>query len=309
MSHALGSENTSHDPLGLQSASMYNDHSFNHTVDSFHGYGAAESNIYAQPQVVVPSQLSPQDDFPQHGYATESPRTVGGGYSTSFSSYTGTLGDFEMVRPPSPASQYFAQSDEDEFVSVKFERIDSPSYGASLRRSGGARSRRRGARRVRNNTASYTHRHYTGNTEVVCENFDPKDGPPVSAGSHSKKFRCVHVSGNGAVCDRGFDRSEHLKRHALMHTDERNYPCPLPDCPRRIQRPDNAADHFKTHLRPTKPGKRNHHFDWIFVRRAISRAYEDEKRANKLLDNLQKWIDAGMPESASQRRGSQLVRT
>lgn len=308
MSHALV-ENNHNDPLGMQAASHYHAQSFGAPVVGFQTYGSVPHHIYSQPQVVVPSQLSPHDDISQGQYhALTSPQHANESYSSSFSSYTGSLGDFEMMRPPSPVEIYFEKSDEEDWMQVgKFERIDSPSYHASMRRSAGTSSRRRGSRRARNSTHNYLHRHFTGDTEVVCQNFDPKEPIDRRPQRKQKSYRCAHIKDNGNECGVSFDRREHLKRHEQSHTDERKFPCPLPNCKTRgaggIQRPDNAADHFKTHLRPAKKGKRNAHFDWIFVRRAIQTHYTDQKRADKLLDNLQKWIDAGMPESASQRRG------
>ena len=84
----------------------------------------------------------------------------------------------------------------------------------------------------------------------------------------------------------------------------RKYPCPL--CPeRKIGRPDNAGDHFKTHLRPKTKGKRNDHVDWEIHHDAILDSYEDKKVSKKLQDGLRRWMDAGMPDtSGSNRRPS-----
>ena len=302
MSHSLAPETNTSDPFGIQDT-QYGASSFTTPGGSFHSYATVPSNVYTQqPQVVVPSQLSPQDDYHQQYHAlTTSPHHGADTYSTSFGSSISS--EWEFIRPPSPSSNYFAQSDEEEYVQVRFERNSSPSYRASQRH----RPRRRGttsSRRPRNNAPAYTYSHFTGNTEVVCENFNPQDGRPIAKGEDKKAHSCPHVYADGAICGARFQRSEHLKRHAGKHSEHRPYPCPLPKCVKAIQRPDNAADHFKTHIKPMKKGKRNLHFEWSFVRKAIETAYPDKKRAGKLLENLQKWVDAGMPESASQRQGN-----
>ena len=84
------------------------------------------------------------------------------------------------------------------------------------------------------------------------------------------------------------------------HSLERKYPCPL--CPKKIGRPDNAGDHFKTHLRAKTKGKRNDHVEWPVLHNAICNGYEDKKVAKKLLDGLRRWIDAGKPETSGTRR-------
>jgi hypothetical protein len=93
-----------------------------------------------------------------------------------------------------------------------------------------------------------------------------------------------------------------LKRHEGSHSgiDERKYWCPL--CPRKIGRPDNAGDHFKTHLRPKTSGKRNEHFDWPQVQDSIWEAYDDKKVAKKLLDGLRRWINTGMLDTSGAKR-------
>ena len=306
MSQTLGAENNTQGVCEIQSGSTFQ-HRYDQSVESFRGYIAGPSSINNQPQVVVPSQLSPQNDLSgRQFHGLPSMYDVTGGYSSSFGSSTGTLDDFEMVRPPSPLSHYFAQSDEEDYVHI--QNFESPSYNASTRVTAGSRTRRRGSRRVRNTTSNWTITHHIGNTEVVCENFNPIEGPPpVRKGSQGKMFRCTHKCANGMECTAKFARGEHLKRHAGKHSNVRLYPCPLPKCTKEIQRPDNAADHFKTHLRPPKRGKRNPHFDWPVVKRAIETAYTDKKRAGKLLENLKKWIEAGMPESPSQRRGARYA--
>lgn len=305
MSHQLVPETSTPDPLGMHTSSIYEQQPYHAPVESFHGYGTMHDTTYTQPQVVVPSQLSPLDDFDQQYHALARAHNMPEGYATSFDSSTGIMDDFEMVRPPSPSSAYFAQSeDEESYTTIKSERFANPL--CSMQRSKSGRPRRRSSKRVRNGLSHIEYRHTIGNIDVRC-GFNPHDGIPAASSSPRKSFRCKHLLSNGMECGTSFERSEHLKRHAKKHSDVKEYPCPMPECGRAIQRPDNAADHFKTHLKPDKKGKRNKHFDWCFLRRSIAQAYndseQDRKRAAKLLDNLQKWIDAGMPESNSQTRG------
>ena len=104
----------------------------------------------------------------------------------------------------------------------------------------------------------------------------------ASAGGAHKPHKCDQ-------CGRRFERSEHLKRHMGMHSNERPFPCPLPDCNKKIGRPDNAGDHFKTHLRPPTKGKRNKHYKWAFFKACILKEYP-EPQAMKVLSKLSRWM-------------------
>ena len=303
MSQGLHAEDQPTESPGWGTQGIYQEpQSAAHTAGHVSQYGGPVSSGYVQPQLIVPSQLSPHEEYAQELYhATPSPAHAMTGYSTSFGSSNDSVNGFELVRAPSPIDAYFAHSDEEDFTHVKYERAGSPPYRASLRRCSTSGTRRRNTKRSRPSLPGIVHRHVVGNTEVFCD-FDPVNGPRVK--TVEKQHKCTHLKPNGELCGVAFDRSEHLKRHLGSHSDEKHYPCPLPDCRKEIQRPDNAGDHFKTHLRPKKKGKRNNHVPWPILRNAIWTTYSDKKRAKKLLDNLEKWVEAGMPESPGNCRRS-----
>lgn len=291
-------------------------HAFNyqyppsHNVCSTQEYGNPAS-LFQSPQVVVPSQLSPQDNFPDHqvsNYATPSRHHEQ--INCSFSSGSVSFNDYEMVRPPSPMDVYFAHSEDEDYLMVKSEEVSSPILGYSIRslRQSSIKSKRRASRRTRKaGTRATLCRHEFHGCEFECQGqqclaYTPADRIKFEPANSSKQYQCKHVEENGTPCNARFDRMEHLKRHAGKHSSEKKYPCPLEGCGRAIGRPDNAGDHFKTHLRPKKPGKRNAHFEWHKVHDAIWNEYEDKKVARKLLEGLRRWIDNGMPDTTGNKR-------
>ncbi|KAK6525333.1 transcriptional repressor [Orbilia ellipsospora] len=48
-------------------------------------------------------------------------------------------------------------------------------------------------------------------------------------------------------CKKSFSTSGHLSRHKKIHTGEKKFLCPRPDCGARFSRNDNCVQHFKTH--------------------------------------------------------------
>lgn len=284
-------------------------HSPNGSVCAPPGYENSMSMLQS-PQVVVPSQLSPQDDYSGHhlsSYAT--PNRNHEDLNSSFSSSSIPFNDYEMIDPPSPQDVYFAHSEDEDFVVVKAETVSNLALDHSARRSSNlpTRSKRRASRRSRKAGKATTLCCFEVNGCVVqCEGkrccLDPM--VRLEIGSSKKQYQCKFVEEGGRPCGARFDRSEHLKRHEGKHAseDERKYFCPFESCKRKIGRPDNAGDHFKTHLRPKKTGKRNDHFEWHEVHDAIWAKYEDKKVAKKLLDGLQRWIDNGMPDTCGGRR-------
>ncbi|KAJ2770131.1 hypothetical protein IWQ56_002282 [Coemansia nantahalensis] len=63
-------------------------------------------------------------------------------------------------------------------------------------------------------------------------------GPPADP---AKPFAC-------SMCDSRFGRMEHVKRHQLVHTGERQYECPV--CSKPFARKDNMVQHQRAHQRP-----------------------------------------------------------
>lgn len=115
-----------------------------------------------------------------------------------------------------------------------------------------------------------------------------------------KPHVCRHpkAGATGGICGSRFERSEHLKRHQNMHSNERQFQCPFTKhsnpakkCKHEkgVSRSDNAGDHFKSHLKDTKKGRRNPQLQWPEIKEAILFEY-DPKAARKLITNLEKWI-------------------
>ncbi|KAI9176052.1 hypothetical protein H9P43_006417 [Blastocladiella emersonii ATCC 22665] len=50
-------------------------------------------------------------------------------------------------------------------------------------------------------------------------------------------------------CGARFKRAEHLRRHARIHSGVLPFACPYPGCGKAFSRPDNRAQHLKTHER------------------------------------------------------------
>ncbi|EME47561.1 hypothetical protein DOTSEDRAFT_21334 [Dothistroma septosporum NZE10] len=288
-----------------------------HNVDqSYHspfahpGYPQCEStqalapSVFQQPQHVVPSQVNAQWDYtmePDAGYGAVEPMHEG--YMQSFDSTSSGFSNFYSVPPASPADAYFDESDPD-FVQVKNEYLSSPARGTPMSRSRhllgaydpqrisrkGSRCSKR-SRKSQHEGKAWFEQEING-TLVRCEGkqFEIKDRVVLTLESKdSKPHRCTFEDEFGKICDRRFERSEHLKRHMGMHSKERGYPCPLPGCNKAFSRPDNTGDHFKTHLKSQPKGRRNPRFTFQVLERKILETY-DEKTATKLLNNLRKWI-------------------
>ena len=277
------------------------------TMGAIQGYGVP-SALYQQPQVVVPSQLLPNEDYQDQelsNYTT--PDRNQRGLGNSFMSSSMSFNDYDMVGPPSPQDVYFAHSEDEDYLIVKAERFGTPDHEYSLRGSSGLAilTKRRPARRKAGHRTPHCHHDING-VDISCEGRQCCLQPlKFDIASSKKPFRCTFVDEDGRPCVSRFDRHEHLKRHEGKHSPVRKYPCPLPGCNKRIGRPDNAGDHFKTHLREKKPGKRNAHFEWNEVHNAIWENYEDQKAAKKLLDGLRRWINQGMPDTSGNKRGAQ----
>ena len=269
-----------------------------------------EPSHFQQPRIVVPSQVSPQDDYTAQQLSIyTTPHHSHDVLQSSFSSGRIPFGDYEMVEPPSPQDVYFAHSEDEDYLMVKAEGLPSPVLGPSSRRQADfpVRPRRRTSRRTRKpgNRTTWCRHDFNG-CEISCQGTQCCiEGPRrIIFNKPDKPYKCKFVMEDGTPCVSGFDRSEDLKRHEGSHSGKegRKYFCPLKDCERKIGRPDNAGDHFKTHLRPKTTGKRNAHFDWPVVQDAIWDAYDDKKVAKKLLDGLRRWISAGMLDTSGGKR-------
>ncbi|KAK4505778.1 hypothetical protein PRZ48_003743 [Zasmidium cellare] len=302
--------------LGQDTGSMYANPSHSvHTslgASAFPNYDTAaptlNTSFYQAPQVVVPSQLSPHEDYPMESYSGYDQQEVEDGFTQSFDSSTGSYHGWEAMEPPSPQEAYFGKTEDDDYVPVKYESsTPSRTRTRNFFESGPSqtRPRRRGSKRGRKSQAEGKCWYQADVCNMEVRYKGPRFSRLQSAdGSfhyvseerketkpHKCTFKDEDDKGNVIVCNSSFERSEHLKRHMSKHSKVRDYPCPLPDCDKKIARPDNAADHFRTHLRKPVKGKRNKHCTFEALQDAIIVEYS-EKTATKLLNNLRKWYEA-----------------
>ncbi|SMR47871.1 unnamed protein product [Zymoseptoria tritici ST99CH_1A5] len=292
------------------SSSMYaNPPSAMHTglePSPFQNFASPPTSIYASQQIVVPSQINPQDDYQMDDYPgyPGGPEDTTDVYQGSFNSSQASFNNgWVDVRHPSPDASYFCQEDDSDFISVKHETSTPPTRMLSST----IRSRRTSRKPTRNNksaTASrawHTHEthgfrfEYKG-VEWTSNGYDAHGKLHVApAAQNTAPINvCDFVDPvSSKACSRKFQRAEHLKRHAKMHTDVREFWCPVPNCKTAkkggIGRSDNASDHFKTHLRAAKSGKRNLHCTFEYLETRILESYDDQKKAEKVLAKLRAW--------------------
>lgn len=247
-----------------------------------HGFQDVSSN-FAQPQVVVPSQLSPADDWQMVQYPEYSalPHDMTPGLVSASSSFS----SFEFPGPHTPTDDYGWHSEEEGYVAVKPEPLASPTPGGSwqgIAKSIPLRARRKSSKRGK----SKIPRAFWSNTAASCEvhvegrwHFNQDGFASIEKTPASKPHVCH--------CGSRFERSEHLKRHQKMHGDG-EFPCMLPGCEGRLMtRGDNCTDHFKTHLKDVRKGHRNKPYSLPVVKQSISDSYSI-KIADKLIGKLEK---------------------
>lgn len=267
------------------------------TDTSMDGYSTIPASFYHHhsSSTVVPSHTV---SYAQLSGLT-SPIKDDSSFTTSFGS---DLSEAESFGPPDEL--YFASMQEGRHGYIKAELSSSPVFSDSF--SSPLPRRKVTRRRARHHLPHQIY--HVGNEfakiEVVDEAGIPKgkDGRPMyPQHSDSRKiYTCSWVDEWGHQCDGRFERQEHLKRHYGKHSNERKFPCPLPGCKIRIQRGDNACDHFRTHLKGPRPGQRNPHFDYPVLHKRICETFEP-KVVDKLLKNIERWI-IEREEGASQRK-------
>jgi hypothetical protein len=188
---------------------------------------------------------------------------------------------------------------------VKQEDLSASSPGPArspdrvTRRSGRGTTKQRSARSLRQ--ASHTTLAYIAQEDLLTTEGNQFAFLPIEH-SHARphainrvctrdsaQHRCHQIDEQGRRCSKSFERLEHLNRHATMHLpiDQRQFPCPLPDCSQRISRSDNANQHFKTHLAGAAKGKRNNFCTWPVLKQCIIDSYEP-KLAHRLIRNMEK---------------------
>lgn len=270
------------------------------------GYDSGPDSYYQPQEVVDPSQVSPQDMYgvaqcSQFGSPDKSLLSA----PSSFSSASEYIDHFESAHPPSPIANYYMGADDS--VMIKDESSVSPNLYSGIGQTRGAPHqghprprdfRRRAKTQRRKPTHSQEGDCYGVTVRIEGEVIGAKaNGLPIlrRTGKNQKLHKCKFVLDDGTVCNEGFERSEHLKRHMGKHAskEERMFPCPLANdqkkCDKIIGRSDNACDHFKTHLKQTEKNRRNDFFYWEEVSNKIREAYS-EKASTKIRANLMRWL-------------------
>lgn len=275
------------------------------------------------PPTVVPSELGPQD-FPMEHYDYSQNDDMVHGFGESFTSNGSHHSDYQYVGPESPDDAYMVTTD-DNYVFVKEELMKTPSRSSESTYRGSRASestyrghqqspvQRRHSKKVRKSIASgrefgkYSTPHFDVRLEgkPFSLRFDAVTGRAVTlpqGPSNGKPHKCRVTDEDGQpvkdkdgnACSARFDRAEHLKRHELSHTAARPFPCVLAPCKARMGRSDNAADHYRTHLRPHSKS-RNPYVTFEKLERAMRAhpAYSGENhlKATKLLNNLRRKMD------------------
>lgn len=292
---------------GLSLGNSFTAPSLHHAESSLQGHvsmnehdrGLAPGLLYNEPHIMELAHVD-HYDHSQLEYASFEEDEVT--MSRSFES-SGTVYGFEYLRAPSPMADYMDECSEGEgLMIVKTERTRPEN---KVHRSTASKTRPSKSRKKRQPA---WHEHETAGIKVSCvgPRFDPLRPESYAQSKESKQHGCTFFKKNGERCTARFKRSEHLKRHVGSHTGERSFRCPIKECVKNkpdngIQRGDNATDHFKTHLRPPKGGKRNCHVEWEWLEPAIREMWADQKRAKKIINNIQGWINKGMPETSSRR--------
>lgn len=262
----------------------------------FQGFNNVTS-MYPPAQVVIPSQVNPQEDYTMDQYPDyDANDHVVEEFSRSFDSSTTSYGGWDTVGPQSPDAAYFAPSDDDEYVLVKDELNRSPRSRQHYMNNSPHRVNRRASRRSKK-AHPIPHMSAERDCHGIIVRYEGKEWDNVNGRivarhpDESKPHRCLVFEEDGTQCTAKFTRSEHLKRHMTKHSDEKPFPCPLDSCNKEIKRSDNAGDHFRTHLRPAAKGKRNKPCTLTQLANAMhGDSNWDDKKTTKMLTNLGKWL-------------------
>lgn len=273
--------------------------------------GMSGSGLQAS-QIIVPSQLSPHDDSFIESYSSPDYRNHDMGMSRSFDSISSQHSGWDSVDPPSPDAAYFAHSDEEGYIDIKPDESIMLSRGSSMSESSRRRPTRKGRKSILTNPAWYESEVHNMTVRLEGKKWlRLNDGRYVAQDAcDSKPNKCDFEDPNtGKICGSKFDRKEHLKRHQGMHSNIKDFCCPMPQCVRKnfwVGRVDNAGDHFKTHLKPPKKGKRNQYCTLEYLEELLREQYS-EARATKLITNLRKW-KAREDEKAQKAEEDQKLR-
>ncbi|KAJ4373128.1 hypothetical protein N0V83_003419 [Neocucurbitaria cava] len=96
-----------------------------------------------------------------------------------------------------------------------------------------------------------------------------------------------HPDPTGRICHQRFVRPEHLRRHVkTVHSNDREYPCKVPQCSRVFSRGDNLRDHYWTHL--SRGGRAGRNDKMSLEELKVILGPKEKKLARKLKQKLHK---------------------
>lgn len=259
-------------------------------------YGQDMASSFQHPQVVVPSQLTPTDDYVMlHSSGYDTPEQGGSSFADSFDSTEATLSTFDEASTPTPGQPYLTSADDNGWSFV--DSVSSQHQPSSVAATHGSRS-------TRTSRASRSSRRgRTLNSRQVVERlgFHVTLDSGVSMDSqghlHTKRTSGPNKPHKCDRCGAKFERSEHLKRHASSHSEVRPFTCPIPGCKKNadggekgMTRGDNATDHYKTHLRGPRGGIRNRPCKWDELKHRLQSKFGECNKTEKLIGRIEKWI-------------------
>jgi len=306
-------------------ASMYNNLSGSVTdlalgmssIADHSDYGTMPADYLQPTQVIVLSQLSPVGYPGVEQYSDHSASDLSNGFTSSFDSADVNMANYDMMRAPSPIGDYLGYPEGEEYAMEKRGCFASPTPETSslksrhsMRGSLPLRSKNRSSRRPRNKGPQRLRLSDSNGCDMVVEGegaikiyheaFVTGKLHVPSEKSTSKPHKCDQLKPNGQPCTASFLRSEHLKRHAGSHETGRPWRCPMPACKLgSVQRPDNACDHYKTHLKKLQTaGVRNTRYEWPDMKQRLSDTLPP-KQAEKTIRLIEKWIretEEGKPQ-------------
>lgn len=228
---------------------------------------------------ITPTQRSTSGDIGLHGFT---------GYMDPIPASIGHVHSFKAVDPDESPLCYMRNTDHVPFEDEVLNIPTSPAVKSTKLQ----RRRNRSAKRQYRPNVPHAIT-WTGSMEWDVEVLRAHK-------FEDRHHACTWKSGDGRLCTARFLRSEHLKRHYRQHIGERPYKCPVSNCSKAIDRPDNANDHFKSHLKCPRRGQRNSSVQWPTLKALLLATFEP-KLTRKMIQSIEKWI-AVKTEGAAQRK-------
>ncbi|EJU04203.1 hypothetical protein DACRYDRAFT_20813 [Dacryopinax primogenitus] len=90
-------------------------------------------------------------------------------------------------------------------------------------------------------------------------------GPSIPIVRITKTYRC-------SSCPKVFTSSGHLQRHGRVHSGEKQFTCPYPDCNKQCNRQDNLLQHYKIHLPRSDRNRGPEYLNMVFAEMVASQA-------------------------------------